>query len=273
LVCLGLAAATLAACGADDSGSSEESLGSSRDALTVTATFQQGVNSYTGSTDATIKQASASSNFGSATTCEVDGDDGGGVDKSCLLQWALSGLPADAVVTSASIKLQIVNASANTYSLYELLRGWNEGEVTWNRATASNNWATSGALGATDRGSVIGSVTGATGSKTITLNSAGISMIQNWINNPTSNHGIVIANASNTDGIDFASSETSTAAQRPLLSVTYTTNSGAGVCGSTAAPPARYDHVVIFSFENRTWSNVGLGFSTMPYLKSLATQC
>ncbi len=51
--------------------------------------------------------------------------------------------------------------------------------------------------------------------------------------------------------------------------------SGSGVCGSTAAPAAHYDHVVVFSFENRTWSNVGLGFSTstMPYLHSLASQC
>jgi phosphatidylinositol-3-phosphatase len=48
-----------------------------------------------------------------------------------------------------------------------------------------------------------------------------------------------------------------------------------GPCSSTAAPPSTYDHVVIFSFENRTWSNVGLGFSatTMPYLHSLAAQC
>ncbi len=51
--------------------------------------------------------------------------------------------------------------------------------------------------------------------------------------------------------------------------------SGGTVCGSTSAPPAHYQHVVIFSFENRTWSNVGLGFSatTMPYLHSLASQC
>jgi hypothetical protein len=48
---------------------------------------------------------------------------------------------------------------------------------------------------------------------------------------------------------------------------------GGGVCGSTAQPPPHYDHVVIFAFENRTWSNVGLGFSTMPYLNSLASQC
>jgi phosphatidylinositol-3-phosphatase len=53
------------------------------------------------------------------------------------------------------------------------------------------------------------------------------------------------------------------------------TGGAAGVCGSNASPPAHYQHVVIFSFENRTWSNVGLGFSatTMPYLHSLASQC
>ena len=38
----------------------------------------------------------------------------------------------------------------------------------------------------------------------------------------------------------------------------------ARICGSTAAPPAHYQHVVVFSFENRTWSNVGLGFSPTP---------
>ena len=49
----------------------------------------------------------------------------------------------------------------------------------------------------------------------------------------------------------------------------------ATTCGSTAAPPTNYQHIVVFAFENRTWSNVGLGFSatTMPYLHSLATQC
>src|SRR5262249_49795827 len=58
-------------------------------------------------------------------------------------------------------------------------------------------------------------------------------------------------------------------------SFTTSASGGTGVCGSTAAPPATYDHIVIFSMENRTWSNVGMGFSatTMPYLHSLATQC
>jgi hypothetical protein len=51
------------------------------------------------------------------------------------------------------------------------------------------------------------------------------------------------------------------------------TGGGSGICSSTAAPPATYQHVVVFSFENRTWSNVGLGFSTMPYVHSVVSQC
>ena len=46
------------------------------------------------------------------------------------------------------------------------------------------------------------------------------------------------------------------------------------MCGSGSTPPAHYASVVVFSFENRTWSNVGLGFGTaMPYLHSLGAQC
>jgi hypothetical protein len=45
------------------------------------------------------------------------------------------------------------------------------------------------------------------------------------------------------------------------------------VCGNPGRPPARYDAVVVFSFENRTWSDVGDGFSKMPYLHSLAQRC
>ena len=33
-----------------------------------------------------------------------------------------------------------------------------------------------------------------------------------------------------------------------------------GICGSNAAPPAHYQHVVIFSFENRTWSRWASAF-------------
>ena len=70
---------------------------------------------------ASIKQATATTNFGNATTLEADGDDGSGVDKSALVRWTLSGIPAGSIVQSASITLRNINESNNTYNVYELL--------------------------------------------------------------------------------------------------------------------------------------------------------
>jgi len=53
-----------------------------------------------------------------------------------------------------------------------------------------------------------------------------------------------------------------------------TTAAARAVCGNPGAPPAGYSSVVVFSFENRTWSTVGgPGFGGMPYLHSLAAKC
>ncbi|WP_437318534.1 DNRLRE domain-containing protein [Sorangium sp. So ce385] len=218
--------AVVNACGAE--GDIEE-ISEAQQALT-TVSFQQGSlpsSSYAGSTDATIRQAAATTNYGGATTCEADGDDGSGVDKSCLLKWTLSGIPAGSTVQSASITLQVTDGSSNTYNVYEVKRSWDEAQVTWNNATSSAAWATAGALGSTDRGNLVGSVTGSAGSRTITLNAAGVALVQAWVDG-TSNNGIVIASSSNTDGIDFASSEHATAAQRPKLTITYGASSGTG---------------------------------------------
>ncbi|MDF3067107.1 MAG: hypothetical protein K0R38_2708 [Polyangiaceae bacterium] len=230
LLCLGVPVFTLAACSGDGQYAGEE-FGENQEALTVTTAFQQGVSAYTGSTDATIRQASATTNYGNATTCEADGDDGSGVDKSCLLRWTLSGLPADAVITSATIALQVTNTSPNTYNLYSLGKPWNEGQVSWTNAATGSAWGAPGALSTADRGAVVGSISAtATGLKTVTLNAAGIAMVQAWANGST-NNGVIIANASNTDGIDFASSEATSSSRRPKLSITYTTNTGSGGSG------------------------------------------
>ena len=46
------------------------------------------------------------------------------------------------------------------------------------------------------------------------------------------------------------------------------------VCGNAGRAPQRYQSVVVFSFENRTWSSVGLGFGPgMPYLHALGQRC
>jgi hypothetical protein len=48
----------------------------------------------------------------------------------------------------------------------------------------------------------------------------------------------------------------------------------AAACNNGQAAPAQYQKVVVFSFENRTWSSVGgAGFGSMPYLNGLAQSC
>ena len=203
---------------AEDVGEIERMLGTP-----VTVSFQNGVlptSSYSGNTDASIKQASATTPFGGATTLEADGDDTGGADKSALLKWTLSGIPAGSIVQSASITLRNVNESNQTYNLYEVRRQWNESQVTWQQAATGSSWATAGALGAADRGALVGTVTGPVGNVTINLNAAGIALVQSWVNG-SNNAGVVIAHASNTNGIDFASSEDATLANRPRLNITY----------------------------------------------------
>jgi len=46
------------------------------------------------------------------------------------------------------------------------------------------------------------------------------------------------------------------------------------VCGNPGPVPKRYRSVVVFAFENRTWSSVGIGFgSGMPFLHRLGRHC
>lgn len=189
----------------------------------VTVSFQDGAlptTAYAGTQDATIREARPTDNYGSEDTCEADGDDGNGVDKSCLLRWDISEIPKDSEVTAASITLESVNPSNNTYQLYALLAPWEQTQATWTTALTGKSWAAPGATGSADRGAVIGSVTGGTGSITIELDAAGLAVVQGWVDG-TTNAGISIANTTSTDGIDFASSEFATVAQRPKLTVTY----------------------------------------------------
>ncbi len=189
----------------------------------VTVSFQDGLNGYTGTTDATIRGDNVNLNSGSVTNLETDGSP----DLSTLYRWDTSSIAPGSTVQSASITLLATNSSTETYELYEVLRPWIESQVTWNQAANGVNWSTGGAQGSGDRGTtVLASVTPtSTGTLTITLNSAGIAMVQSWINNPTANHGVILQDYSNSNGFDVNSREVATAANRPKLNITYVAGS------------------------------------------------
>jgi hypothetical protein len=181
-------------------------------------------NVLTSVADAGLSELAPTTNNGAATTLKVDGDDPdpGGKDLYAALRWELSQMPAGATVTSATVTLNISNPSPQTYGAYELKRAWSEGQVNWNVAATGMPWATAGAKGATDRGSQIASVTPTNiAPYTFTIPA---SVVQGWLNAPSTNNGIVLAHATNFDGFAF---DTREGASPPKLTINYTT-SGAG---------------------------------------------
>ena len=190
----------------------------------VTVSFQNGVlptSSYAGNTDSSIKQATATTNYGTATSLEADGDDGErrGQVRPASLDPERHSLGKYRSVGQHHAPGHQRDGQHVQRARLCAVRGTSR-RSPGRTPRRGSPWATAGALGAADRGAVVGTVTGAVGTRTINLNSAGIALVQSWVNGGA-NAGVVIAHATNTNGIDFASSEHATLAQRPRLNVTY----------------------------------------------------
>lgn len=192
---------------------------------TTVTTFQEGANGYTGMIDAYIRADATTTNTGTAAKLMIDGNP----DYAALLKWDLSSIPTGRTVTDVKMALNVTDTTPHTYEIYALKRAWTESDVTWVKATSTTNWASAGADNTTsDRGNVVlGTATtgtnGSTGTLTIALNAAGIAQVQSWVDNPSTNHGFVIQDyVGASDGLDFTSSEGTTVAHRPSLTVTYT---------------------------------------------------
>jgi hypothetical protein len=177
----------------------------------------------TSSADTNILENAPTTNYGSATTLGADGDEpsGSGKDAYGLLRWDLTSIAPGTKITSASVTLTVTNSSAQAYQAYALKRPWVGSAATWLLYAAGKSWQIAGAKGSLDRGTtVVGTVSPSTmGKQTFALDSA---VVQGWVDSPASNNGIIIANATNTDGFTFSSREATTSSLRPQLSVTYT---------------------------------------------------
>ena len=180
---------------------------------------------YLGTRDAWIAQNAPTTRYGAATRVRFDGDepDGSLKDAYGLLAWDITAIPPGSVVTGARIVVQVTDAGSKPFELYPLLRAWSESEVTWNRASASSPWGTTGARGVSDRSpTIIGVAAPAvTGPYTLELNAEGVALVQRWVNDAAQNHGLVIADSTNANGVNVVSGESSTASQHPRLTVTY----------------------------------------------------
>lgn len=167
--------------------------------------------------------------------------------KRSLLQFDLSTLPSDAVISSATLSLYVKGASggAVTINAHKVTASWKENEVTWKARDKAGGllWAAQGG----DYNATIVSSATLDDTKNVWRAWNLTTLVADWVANPTNNFGVILAAADGKAEKVFKSSEDGTALQRPKLEVCYTAgltlepdNSADGVAGLTRT----YSHTV-----------------------------
>lgn len=171
---------------------------------------------YEGVTDATIQRRA--SNQGKSEYCSSKG---GSFQRSCLLRWDLSSIPSTSKVQGVLLEVTVGDPSRSTFRVYDVRRSWTEDEVDFRQPRAGEAWGMPGANATVDAGSTpLGVfVPRANGALTIPLNAAGVAVVQGWINDPASNHGLKLYNPRPFNGATIMSSDWGTVAERPKLVV------------------------------------------------------
>jgi hypothetical protein len=176
----------------------------------VTHEFQQGADGYSGAQDTYVAEGRADTNYGGGSELLADGADGSREELIALLKWDVSTIPSPATVISASIEVEVYNRSSKIYNMWEVTSAWDEHVATWARVLPEQT-----------RGLNLGAFTPLVeGTYTIMLNSAGIGLVQSWVNKED-NKGFSIESGGTSNGIDFYSKEYSQQKMRPKLVITY----------------------------------------------------
>ncbi len=162
--------------------------------------------------DSWVNEASTGTNYGTATNLDVRSSFLG--DRRTLVRFDLSpcGMPANALVTAASLRLYLYSApsQSRTYVAHRVTSAWTESGVTW----SSQPTVAASATAAT----TTGTTSNVTVSWTVTTD------IQAFVDGTTNLGWRIWDQAENSTVArlgQFRSAEHGTAAQRPVLAVTY----------------------------------------------------
>jgi hypothetical protein len=181
--------------------------------------FREGVASYADTTDTYVDDANPTTSYATDTTFTVDNTTAGGGSRQWgLLRFGeLSGAFIDntaVTVTSASLDLEVI-AEGQGMDIFTSIIQWDDTD-TYNSNTnvtvADTGYHSTSTIG------VWAGNNNYTGPINIVLNAQAV---QDWINDPTNNFGMVMRNTVNRDGSDFASSDNGTSTFRPRLQLAY----------------------------------------------------
>lgn len=209
----------------------------------TTVVLQEGVSGYSGTSDTYLDEDNPTTNYGSNTTVVTQNRFGLHRDTGWLkflVTPAASGIPSNAIVSSAVLTAKFGGTcnDAVTIYAYRALKTWLESSATWNSWNGDFAWGSGGGLSASDAGvdnsgDGTGSDTKLTETASVSINECTetfhdftiTSLVQGWIDGSMTNNGVFIKPtdlAVGTNTFYFISSENSSTADRPYLTIIYT---------------------------------------------------
>jgi hypothetical protein len=197
-----------------------------------TATFQEGVSGYSGTTDAHVLESIPDNNTGGNDLFEICRYFPFGLfdDKYAFISFDVSSIPAEAEVISATLEVYFIGMRNGTtekdINCHRVTASFTEGNGTGidGQAVPGVTWNTKSSYDGTILDSkTVGDVLGFWYSFDITA------AAQVWVNAPAQNFGVLLKQSINDWDINnpsggtkqFASSEYATVSLRPKLTITY----------------------------------------------------
>ena len=178
--------------------------------------FQDGLDGYTGTRDTYIYDVNPGTVRGSETTMVQDKNTSD--DRTSLLLFDLSSIPAGAVILSSELQFY-VSAEGRGFNMYRMLVPWDESTVTFNsiggRHFAPDDNDAESSVNANWPGD-----DGYTGFIFVPVPAA---TVQDWIDGTLPNNGWLMIATHADDGQQLRTREYATPADRPLFKVTYST--------------------------------------------------
>ncbi|MBN1808021.1 MAG: PKD domain-containing protein [Planctomycetes bacterium] len=203
--------------------------------VSTTDTFQQGTSGYSGCDDTYLREEHYSVPYGASDEIRIYGDNAGDWSARIAIRFDLSSIPAGSTVTDVELQLYGWNIyEAGTTNMYETTADWDEAVAAWRDRTAAADWA---ADGGDFSATLLSSLTTAGNEDNSWLvwgsTANFVSVVQGWIDSPSTNHGVMLVSGATAVENRFRSSEWATVTERPKLIVTYD-----GGAGPDSQPPA-----------------------------------
>ncbi len=185
-------------------------------------------DSYLGVSDTFLNIDEPTLTHETSAWLQLKNDGGGG--KRPLLRFDVSSLLPGSIVTEAELHMlqrgdyQKHPTNTSTVGAYQVLRHWEALEATWHKATAAQEWSLPGANAVGDRSMVAAD---AVVLEPVPANEwrwwTVTAMVQEWVNNPAQNYGLILVGSGDSQEFHFASSEYPyfSREQRPKLLVWY----------------------------------------------------